>query len=47
MTEIALEIIPISLLTEYLSKVSKGLQQAFDALQDAEISPVHSAFIHR
>jgi len=33
-----LQIIPTSLLEEYVQQVSKGLQQAFDALHDAEIS---------
>ncbi len=34
----ALKIIPVDLLTEYLQQVSSGLQAAFDALKDAEIS---------
>jgi len=33
-----LQIIPTDLLTAYLEQVPKGLQAAFDALQDAEIS---------
>jgi Fic family protein len=33
-----LQILPTDLLPEYLKKVPKGLQKAFDALKDAEIS---------
>lgn len=33
-----LQIIPVDLLSAYLAQVPKGLQVAFDALQDAEIS---------
>jgi len=33
-----LQIIPKDLLTQYLGQVPKGLQDAFDDLQDAEIS---------
>src|SRR5580704_7263477 len=33
-----LQILPISLLEDYLKQAPAGLQQAFDALKDAEIS---------
>ena len=38
MTNHKLEIIPIDLLPAYLEQLPKGLQEAFEALQDAEIS---------
>ena len=38
MADISLEIIPTDLLAEYLLHAPKGLQLAFDALKDAEIS---------
>lgn len=39
-----LQIIPIHLLSNYLHQVPKGLQAAFDALQDAEISTENFSF---
>ncbi len=39
-----LKIISGSLLSDYLEQVEKGLQLAFDALQDAEISTEHFSF---
>src|SRR5271168_4362031 len=38
MKEYALQILPTALLAEYLQQVPEGLQEAFDALKDAEIS---------
>lgn len=39
-----LQIIPNSLLDTYLGEVPKGLQRAFDALQDAELSTPNFSF---
>jgi len=39
-----LQIIPYSLLDSYLAEVPKGLQRAFDALQDAELSTPNFSF---
>lgn len=39
-----LQIVPNTLLATYLERVPKGLQAAFDALQDAEISTPDFSF---
>lgn len=42
--EYSLQIIPTDLLPNYLEQVPKGLQQAFDALHDAEVSTKNFSF---
>lgn len=44
MTAHKLQIIPTDLLPSYLEQVPKGLQEAFDALHDAEISTENFSF---
>lgn len=44
MNHLALKIIPIDLLTEYLEQVPPGLSAAFEALEDAEISTENFSF---
>lgn len=44
MTTPQLQIIPTDLLSAYLEQVPKGLQEVFDALQDAEISTDNFSF---
>lgn len=42
----SLQIIPTELLSQYLLKIPKGLQQAFDALQDADLSTPNFSFFY-
>jgi Fic family protein len=44
MADYALQILPTALLADYIKQVPKGLQEAFDALKDAEISAPDFSF---